>query len=59
MHVEIPIMYAKTIFQSEEERLAFFVGTTKQLMIYSSDAVEASKLYLKKRAEEQAEVPVF
>ncbi len=52
-------MYAKTIFQSEEERLAFFVGTTKQLMIYSSDAVEASKLYLKKRAEEQAEVPVF
>ncbi|MDQ8184295.1 hypothetical protein [Pelagicoccus sp. SDUM812002] len=57
--IEIPVLYAKTVFQSEEGRLAFFFATTKQLMIYSTDAIEASKAYHQKRTEEQSKVPVF
>ncbi|MDQ8182208.1 hypothetical protein QEH57_16180 [Pelagicoccus sp. SDUM812005] len=57
--LEIPILYAKTIFQSEEGRLAYFFATTKQLMIYSTDAIDASKAFHQRRAEEQAKVPVF
>lgn len=57
--VEIPILYAKPVYQSEEGRLVFFVVPTKQLMIYSTDAIEASKAFHQKLAEEQAKVTVF
>lgn len=57
--VEIPIIFGKSIFQSEEGRLAYFVASTKQLMIYSTDTVQASKLFHQKRSQAQAKVPVF